>query len=133
MMDESSTGNLISRNQVNANHGYGIVLSHSSANVVRNNVVEHNLVGIEVNGGSAGAAVVRSNSIVANEVATQGLARPTGSLNSIVGLPSQWRTWLIVPLWSLFVLLVAVNTIMSVLERRQRVHPPRPGPKVLAA
>jgi mannuronan 5-epimerase len=133
MMDEYSTGNVISGNQVIANRGYGIVLSHSAANVVRDNVVKYNLVGIELNGGSAGTAVVRSNSIIGNEVALQGLNKSAGNLNSITAMSSQWRTWLIVPLWSLFIVLVVLTAALWATDRRRNVPFGRPGPKVLAA
>jgi parallel beta-helix repeat protein len=133
MMDRSSTGNVISDNRVIANEGWGIALSRSSANVIRNNVIQRNLVGIEIYGTSSTGAVVRSNSLFGNEVGTQGLSQSAVSLNTITGPASHVRLWLIVPLWSVVIVLLAVAIVLRAFERRRRGPPIlQSAPKVLA-
>jgi mannuronan 5-epimerase len=78
MMDESSTGNVIKHNVVSGNGSAGVVLADAGDNLVADNSISGNQVGITVRGPATGTRIF-GNTVTANKMASQGasLARNT--------------------------------------------------------
>ena len=95
MMDDASAGNVIRQNVVMDNGSDGVVLANSSDNVVADNSISGNRVGITVRGDTTGTKIF-GNTITANKMASQGanLARDT-----VYGNGSQWLPGRIGLIW----------------------------------
>ncbi len=72
MMDEASIGNVIKHNTVMDNDSDGVVIANSGDNIVADNLVSGNRVGITVRGDTPGAKIF-GNTITANKLASEGV------------------------------------------------------------
>lgn len=117
MMDDASTGNVIRHNLVRANGSDGVVLANSSDNVVADNSISGNRVGITVRGLATGTKIF-GNTITANKMASQGanLVR-----NAVYGNGSQWLPRRIGLIW------LSALALLGILLGLTRAMQPRPS------
>lgn len=116
MMDASSTGNRIVGNTASGNRGDGIVLASSPDNVVEQNTITGNRVGLHVRGGGENIRV-RSNTIVDNQLATQGISLDGNTLRDN---GDQWRPRVLVGIWASVPLVLVLLSGFTGLARRRR-------------
>ncbi|ONH60525.1 hypothetical protein CcI49_10610 [Frankia sp. CcI49] len=116
MMDASSTGNRIIGNTSTGNRGDGIVLASSPDNVLANNMVTGNRVGIHARGDRANVQV-RGNTVEGNQLASQGVELAG---NTVRDNGDQWRPRVLIGIWSAVPLVVVLLAGVTGLARRRR-------------
>ncbi|MDX6254030.1 MAG: mannuronan 5-epimerase [Frankiales bacterium] len=115
MMDEFSDGNHIEQNTVTGNKGDGIVMASSSKNLITDNVVEHNRVGLHVRGESSGNSFA-DNTVAHNQMAAQGVSLHG---NNGYGNGGDWSAARIVAVW-VITLLIAVLLVLATMANSLR-------------
>jgi len=119
MMDGASTGNTIRHNTIADNDSDGVVIANSSDNVVTDNTVSGNRVGITVRGDTSGTQIF-GNKITANIMAGEGFGL---SHNRAYGNGGDWSGKRIGVIWSgTFSLLLILLGITWIMQQRPRRH-----------
>jgi poly(beta-D-mannuronate) C5 epimerase len=113
MMDEASANNVIRENIVADNHSDGIVIANSSSDVVADNRVSGNRVGITIRGDTTDTKI-SGNTITANKMASQNAGL---SQNTAYGNGGEWSWRRIEVIWlgalALLLVLLSVTKIMK--------------------
>ena len=113
MMDEASTGNTIKHNVIADNDSDGVVIANSNGNVVADNTVSGNRVGITVRGSTTDTKVF-GNTLVANKLAAEGADL---SQNRVYRNGGTWSENRIGVIWSgalaLLLLLLGITRMMK--------------------
>jgi len=116
MMDEASAHNIIIHNTVTDNGSDGVVIANSSSNVISDNAVSGNRVGITVRGNTTDTKVY-GNKVIANIMASQGVALAG---NTVYGNGGQWSARRIGLIWlSAFALLLVLFGITRAMKWRR--------------
>jgi mannuronan 5-epimerase len=116
MMDEASTGNIIEHNTITDNGSDGVVIASSNGNVVADNAVSGNRVGITVRGSRD--TKIFDNTLTANKLAAEGADL---SRNRVYGNGGAWSENRIGVIWSgTFALLLVLLGITRIMKRRPR-------------
>ncbi|WP_084692170.1 right-handed parallel beta-helix repeat-containing protein [Parafrankia elaeagni] len=124
MMDASSTGNRIVGNISSGNRGDGIVLASSPHNVIADNRIVDNRVGIQARGERENLEV-RGNTLVDNQLAAQGVDLAGNTLRDN---GSQWRPRVLIGIWSSVpAVLVLLGGVTGLARRRRARHGGRPA------
>jgi poly(beta-D-mannuronate) C5 epimerase len=120
MMDAQSTGNRIVGNSVTGNRGDGLVLASSPNNVLTNNTVTDNRIGVMVRGADGDEGVtLRGNEIRGNQLASQGISLAG---NKVSGNGTTWRPRVLAVIWSLapVTILLLIGFTRTLRRRRGR-------------
>lgn len=123
MMDEFSTSNWIMNNQVYGNTGDGFVTAASGHNVLQDNTIRDNRVGIRLDTDNTATTTVEANQILSNGVAVEGVA--LNSTNTSRHNGGQWNwpvvqmTWILAGA-ALMLLAIALGSASRRQQRRQR-------------
>lgn len=118
MMDASSTGNRIVGNSVSGNRGDGLVLASSPHNVLMNNTVTDNRVGVMVRGDGGDVGVTLSgNEIRGNEIASQGISLAG---NKVGDNGDNWRPRVLTVIWAMVPITIAILIGLTGALRKRR-------------
>ncbi|WP_045876788.1 right-handed parallel beta-helix repeat-containing protein [Pseudofrankia sp. DC12] len=118
MMDAESTGNRIVGNSVTGNRGDGLVLASSPNNLLADNTVTHNRIGVMVRGdGGDEGVTLRGNEISGNQLASQGISLAG---NKVSGNGDTWLPRRLAVIWSPVPVTIAVLIGLTRRLRRRR-------------
>jgi poly(beta-D-mannuronate) C5 epimerase len=120
VVDDASSENRIVGNTSTGNRGDGLVLASSPGNVIEDNTISDNRVGVEIRGaGGTAGATLTGNHITGNEVAAQGVSLAG---NTVIGNGDRWRPRVLTTVWSLAPFVCTLLIGLTCFQRARRGH-----------